>query len=259
MKDVVLIFDDDPAITDLIAQCLESEGMKILVANRLSEFESLIEANKVHLCILDLGLSDCNGLEIAMNLRRTSDVGIIILTGRSSEMDQVIGLEVGADDYIAKPFRTRELVARVRSVLRRVRANVNMIGNLNAPINRSHAPGEPAGARNISTFDGWTIDYSARRLHAPDGAEVALTTAEFNLMAALSRHPNHVLSRDQIMDAVKGPDWASYDRAIDGIVSRLRQKLLAAGSFGDMLKTVRGVGYMLSIGSAAPPRKSASL
>lgn len=236
MKPLVLALDDDPDILDLLRISLEVEGYRVLTATTVAEFRVLCAASDVAVFLVDLTLPDGNGFALVKELRLTSDRGIIIMSGRASETDHVVGLEIGADDYVTKPFRVRELVARVNALNRR-------IGVFNA------APTDPAlvSAKSGSTadfeFDQYELMVSARRLNHKITGEIVLTTAEFDLLLALLRRRGQVLDRDQLMNAIKGRDWESYDRAIDGLVSRLRRKLPAEGRATHYIRTVHGIGY----------------
>ena len=209
--------------------CFQSEGFRVSEAATSEELFKLVKTGGVDLITLDLTLGSESGLEIARNVRASSDIPIIMVTGKGDLIDRVVGLEVGADDYIAKPFHLREMLARVRTVLR-----------------RTSKQGEKATAESISgelkyRFDDWELNLTKRELRGPGGALCHLTTAEFDLLAVLIKRPGHVLSRDAIMDLLKGHDWAANDRAIDSQISRLRKKL--GGDSESLIKTIRGVGY----------------
>lgn len=230
----VLVLEDDVETLDEVCETLADEGFHALRAETAGELWKLTEHNTIDLFLLDLNLPDGHGLDLASRIRRESDVGIIIVTGKSGETDRIIGLEVGADDYVTKPFSPRELLARVRSVLRRTKGSVY--------------PGmkhQPAG-RDIVEFVGWRLDLGAHRLVAPDGGEVDLTTAEFELLRAFVESPNRVLSRDFLLDSIHGREWAGYDRGVDGLVSRLRRKIKLAKGAAPLIKTVRGAGYLFT-------------
>ncbi len=239
MPSRILLVEDDPDIGRLVVTGLEEIGLDVDKVSRISEFESAIGQKTYDLCMVDLGLPDGNGLQLVEDLRRRDGCGIIILSGRSAEIDRIIGLEVGADDYITKPFRMREMVARVRSVLRRVNETKRA---------RSQAGGAPpeTGEQVEIAFDGYRLLPASRRLVAPDDSEIHLTTAEFNLFSALVQRRGRVLSRDELMNAVKGRDWESYDRAIDGLVSRLRRKVPSPEGREPYIRTVHGIGYTFS-------------
>jgi DNA-binding response OmpR family regulator len=224
----IVVVDDDPKIRMVLRRALEPEGFRVTEANGGEELFALLRSHRVDLVTLDLTLRNEDGLEIARRLRSESRVPIIMVTGKGDMVDRIVGLELGADDYIAKPFHVREVLARVRTVLRR--ASTQVVGA------RSEVPGETG---SVYRFSGWHLDIHKRELKAPDGALRQLTTAEFDLLAAFARRPNRVLSRDAIMEALKGHNWAANDRAIDTQVARLRKKLEASV----LIKTVRGAGY----------------
>lgn len=239
MKPVVLILEDEADVASMLEGALESEGYQILTVGSAAEFKRVVADTWIDLFLMDVSLPDGSGLGLVKEIRRVSDVGVIMITGRSDEMDKVVGLEIGADDYISKPFRIRELRARINSVYRRTRANrYNPAGQ--AP------SGNGADKGTSLAFGTWRLYPESRRLTDADDHEVRLTTAEFDLLAALLKNRNRVLTRDQIMNAVKGQDWASYDRVVDGLVSRLRSKLPVDGKMEHFIKTVRGIGYMFS-------------
>jgi DNA-binding response OmpR family regulator len=226
----ILVVDDEPHIRTLLRNCFEAEGFRVSEAAEGAEVTRLVKAGDVDLVTLDLTLGKESGLEIARNLRAESPVPIIMVTGKGDLIDRVVGLEVGADDYIAKPFHLREMLARVRSVLRRT----------SVPAERSAAAG---GAELIYRFDGWDFNLSRRELRKPGGELCGLTSAEVDLLAVLVKRPGHILSRDAIMDQLKGHDWAANDRAIDSQISRLRKKLGGDTEATNLIKTLRGVGY----------------
>jgi DNA-binding response OmpR family regulator len=194
-----------------------------------------LETSNIDIFIIDVMLPDANGMNVARDLRQSTEAGIILLTGRDEEMDHVLGLELGADDYVTKPFRLREFRARVNAVYRRVAKRTHLAENDPTP--------PPQEALKPP---GLVIIPSARTVHRDSGESVALTTMEFDVLIALASRPNRVLTRNEIMDDVRGPDWAAYDRAIDGVVSRLRRKLYPDDHGHEHIKTIRGIGYMLS-------------
>jgi DNA-binding response OmpR family regulator len=234
MKPTILILDDNITILEEIAEALVDEGFHVLMAETGKELWELADNQPVDLFLLDLMLKGESGLNIAKQLRSKSDVGIIIVTGKSGETDRVLGLELGADDYITKPFSPLELLARVRSVLRRTKG--------------SSYPGlvqQPAG-QVIVEFYGWKLDMGACHLVDPEGMPVPLTTAEFELLRSFVDSPNQVLSRDYLLDSIHGREWAGYDRGIDGLVSRLRRKIKPPADSPPLIKTMRGTGYMFT-------------
>ncbi len=238
MKPKVLAVDDEQAILSLLDASLSEEGFEVLTAATAAECRKLHAENRIDVFLIDVGLTDGNGFALVKELRHSSNAGIILLTGRTSETDHVVGLEIGAADYVTKPFRIRELAARVNAVYRRTSANQDQVlVGAELPVSPSQAPAVDFN------FDGYRLILAARRVWAADGGEIVLTTAEFDLLASLLRRRGQVLDRDQLMNAMKGRDWESYDRAIDGLVSRLRHKLPASNPAAHFIRTVHGVGY----------------
>ena len=235
MKQTILALENESLLLDLIRQTLVDNGFNVLTAETADDFWALVENHRIDLFVLDLMLTDGSGLDIAKTIRQKSDVGIIIVSGKKGETDRIVGLEIGADDYVTKPFSFRELSARVTSVLRRTKG--------------CFYPGDgqkDADKTGVVEFVDWTLDLEARRLLAPDGNDVHLTTIEFELLRVFIEGPNRVHSRDYLMDRVHGKDWAGYGRGIDGVVSRLRKKFKSEDGGPDIIKTVRGAGYMFT-------------
>jgi two-component system, OmpR family, response regulator len=228
----ILVVDDDPAIRELLRDCLEPEGFRVSEAADSSAMRALLSAGHIDLVTLDLMLGGENGLNLARDIHSRHDVPIVMITGKGDTIDRVVGLELGADDYIAKPFHPREVVARIRAVLRR-----------KAP---AALPASQAPKAERLTFEDWTIDVGRREVTANDARSLSLTTAEFNLLEILARRPQRVHSRDAIMDLLKGHDWTPFDRSIDALVSRLRRKIEVDPDHPRLLKTVRGVGYIFA-------------
>jgi two-component system, OmpR family, response regulator len=224
----IVVVDDDPKVRTLLRRCFEAEGYMVSDAKDGAELRTCLERHPVSLITLDLGLGKENGLDLAREIRKDRNVPIIMLTGKGDAIDKVVGLELGADDYLAKPFELRELVARVRAVLRRANDD-----------DRSPASNERYA------FDGWILDVARRNLKRQGGEDIELTTSEFNLLSALVARPHRVLSRDDIMDLLKGRDWSPLDRSIDNLVARLRRKIEHDPERPLIIKTVRGVGYTL--------------
>jgi two-component system OmpR family response regulator len=231
----ILVVDDDREIRDLLSKFLERQGMRVSAARDAREARRLWPLGRYHLVVLDLMLPGETGLDFARWLRSKEDVPIVMLTAMAEETDRIVGLELGADDYVAKPFNPRELLARIRAVLRRSGGEGS--GGPGA--------GKDPPARAIR-FAGWTLEPGRRRLLNPDGAEVPLTGGEYELLQVLVERPNRVLTRDMLMDLLRGRQAGPFDRAIDVAVSRLRRKLEDDGRNPTLIKTVRGGGYVLS-------------
>ena len=222
----ILVVDDDPKVRTLLRRCLEGEGFAVSDAKDGAELHTCLQRQQISLITLDLNLGKENGLDLARDIRKQRNIPIIMLTGKGDAIDRIVGLEVGADDYLAKPFELRELVARIRAVLRRV------------------TPTEPVAATGQRyAFEGWVLDISRRSLKRDCGDDQDLTTSEFNLLEAFVKRPHRVLSRDDIMDLLKGHDWSPLDRSIDNLVARLRKKVEKDPDRSALIKTVRGAGY----------------
>jgi len=226
----ILVVDDDREIRDLLARFLEKQGMRVSAARDAREARRLWPLGRYHIVVLDLMMPGESGLDFARWLRSQANVPILMLTAMAEETDRIVGLELGADDYVQKPFNPRELLARIRAILRRT---------------NGEGPALEADARPIQ-FAGWTLEPGRRRLLNPDGAEVLLTGGEYELLAALVERPNRILTRDMLMDLLRGRQAGPFDRAIDVAVSRLRRKLEDDGRNPNLIKTVRGGGYVLS-------------
>src|SRR5438309_8867417 len=227
----ILVVDDEREICDLIREYHTSEGYRVSTAHDGTAMRQIMAQAPVDLVILDLMLPGEDGLTLARSLRNESGIGIIILTGRGETVDRIIGLEMGADDYLPKPFHLRELLARVKSVLRRVQSRVG-------------EPGQPV--RTNARFAGWSLDLSSRELLSPAGQEVRLTTGAFDLLAAFVNNPNQVLSRDRLLDLARNREAGPFDRTIDVQVGRLRRKLEDDPQNPSLIKTVRGSGYIFT-------------
>jgi len=229
--DHVLVVDDDPEIRHLLRQYLEKNGYQVTAVAEGGGMWMTLERSRVDLIVLDLMLPGVDGLELCRDLRARSKVPVIMLTARGDEMDRVLGLEMGADDYLAKPFSARELLARIKTVLRRVR----------------DLPVDPlADSPERLAFNGWTLDTRTQHLTSPDGLVVPLSQAEFRLLQTLLIHPNRALTRDQLLDLTQGRDARPFDRSIDVLIGRLRRHLGDDAREPELIKTVRGRGYMLA-------------
>ena len=227
----ILIVDDDPKVRLLLRRCFEPEGFDVSEAATGEEAHACLESGGVNLVTLDLGLGSEDGLNVAREVRAQSDVPIIMVTGKGDMIDRVVGLEVGADDYISKPFHVREVLARVRSVLRRY-----------GHAETSKEPPGNEGAQPLC-FNGWVVDFTKLELKSKSGEPCELTTGEFKLLEVFLNNPKRVLSRDRLMDLLKGHDWAPTDRSIDNQVARLRKKIERDPKHPTLIKTVRGMGY----------------
>ncbi len=244
MAERILVVDDEEGIRELLLAYLSDFGFDVAAVADGGEMRRHLADHPVDVVLLDLGLPQEDGLVLARELRNRADVpGIIIVTGRGEPVDRILGLELGADDYVPKPFDLRELVARVRSVLRRVR-----------PDGAAQSPQPAAAADERFQFDGWRIDLGARSIERPDGTAVALTTGEFDLLAAFVRQPNRALTRDELMDALYRREAGPFDRAIDVLVGRLRRKIEREPSEPQLVKSVRGVGYLFAARVSPDPR-----
>ncbi len=241
----VAVVDDEPDITLLLAGYLATHGFRITQLHSGTALMSLMAEDPPQLVLLDLGLPGEDGFAIARQLRQYWKCGLVIVTGRGDAVDKVVGLEIGADDYITKPFDLRELAARVKAVLRRLTPDASAASALPAtPAPVAAGMSEPAELREQLLFEGWTVDVAARRLENPDGSEVALTTGEFDLLHAFLLHPGRVLSRDFLLEHTRGRESSPFDRTIDVQVGRLRRKLGADSGEGLWIKSVRGAGYL---------------
>lgn len=230
-SDCVLIVDDDPEIRRLLIDYLARNGFDAVAARDGREMWQALDRHAVDLVVLDLMLPDTDGLTLCRDLRAKSNIPVLMLTARGEETDRIVGIEMGADDYLVKPFNPRELLARIKSILRRTRA---------LPPNM-----RPEKVRCL-VFAGWCLDTAVRLLTAPDGVATPLSGGEYRLLRILLDHPNRVLNRDQLTEMIHGHEAEAFDRAIDVQVSRLRQRLRDDSREPELIKTVRGEGYVLA-------------
>ena len=228
----ILVVEDDREIAQLVTRYLRANDCRVSQAANGREMDLHLADGRFDLIVLDLMLPGEDGLAICRRLRRGNRIPIIMATAKGDPLDRIIGLEMGADDYIAKPFDPRELLARIRAVLRRVR-------------DAADAPGERAMRHH--RFLGFTIDVAARRLADPQGAEIALTGAEFDLLLALVERPARVLSRDRLLDLTQGRVAGPFERSVDILVSRIRRKMEQDAHHPEIIKTVRSGGYMFAV------------
>jgi len=230
----LLVVDDDSGLRETLADFFEIEGYAVAQAANVRDARAQLAEIDPDLMLLDINMPGGDGLTFAAELRARSTIPIIILSGKGAMVDRVVGLEVGADDYVAKPFELRELLARVRAVLRRTRS---------APEPQSTAPDT---AQRVGRFSAFVFKPHQRTLLGPTGEVIDLTGAEYNLLAAFIDRPNRVLSRDAIADLTRKDDWDAFDRSIDTLVSRLRRKLASHAEASQLIQTVRGEGYVLA-------------
>jgi DNA-binding response OmpR family regulator len=230
----IAVLDDEVDITLLLANYLQGHGFRVTQVHNGRALMALMDTDPADLVLLDLGLPGEDGFSIARRMRESWRCGLVIVTGRGDAVDKVVGLEVGADDYVTKPFDLRELVARVKAVLRRLTPE--------API---APPAAPAAVPDRLRFAGWQLDTAARSLTNPQGEDVVLTGGEFDLLCAFARHPGRVLSRDFLLEQTRGREAAPFDRTIDVQVGRLRKKIEADADDPQLIKSVRGAGYIL--------------
>lgn len=228
----ILVVDDDPDVLDLVTSYLRKNDMRVSACKSGREMFDLIDREAIDLVLLDLKLPGEDGMQLARALRERATVPIILLTGRTEEADRVMGLEFGADDYVTKPFSPRELLARVRAVLRRYQVQATLP--------------ERDNTRRAFRFSGWELNLRTRRLLAPGGESVELSNGEFGLLSALCRAPQRVLTREQLLSMSRLHEAEVYDRAIDVQIRRLRLKLEADSSEPKLIVTERGAGYRLA-------------
>src|SRR3954463_7348100 len=228
----VLVVDDDPTIRELVSDYLGKNELRVTAVSDGSAMRDILKDQVIDLLVLDLGLRSEDGMAIARRMRDESEIPMVMLTGRVEEADRVMGLELGADDYITKPFSPRELLARIRTVLRRRRSEVRQ--------------GKPEGIRAYR-FDGWELNLNARRLRAPDGRGVALSNGEFSLLVVLLGAPDRILSRDQLLDLSRLHNDEVYNRSVDVQIMRLRRKIENDPAQPRYIRTERGAGYVFGV------------
>lgn len=230
-----LIVDDDQSLRELLCNYLQGFNIQTVAASHGQAMRQCLAQEPFSIVVLDLMLPGEDGLALCRWLRANSDIPILMLTARCEAADRIIGLELGADDYMAKPFEPRELVARIQSILRRTGEGRAL---------RSEAP---VAHSSQLRFDDWQLDRQLRQLHSPDGLVIPLSNAEFRLLWAFLERPGRVLSREQLLDAARGRAIEAFDRSIDLLVSRLRQKLGEDSRAPTLIKTVRGEGYLFDV------------
>ncbi|HVX80824.1 MAG TPA: response regulator [Devosiaceae bacterium] len=226
----ILIVEDDKDIGQLVAKYLKANEMRASIAENGRAMDRILADTRISLIVLDRMLPGEDGLSICRRLRATSDIPIIILTAQADEVERIVGLEMGADDYLGKPFSPRELLARIRAVLRR----------------RDDARVGSTTPKRTYRFAGWVLDGAMRRLYDPQGTRVELTGAEFEVLLVFCERPGRTLSRDQIIDLTQGRDAAPSERSVDILISRLRRKLERDPKDPELLQTIRSSGYLFS-------------
>lgn len=228
----VLVVDDDPVIRELISSYLQRDDLDVLCVETAEQAEEQLGQAEFDLVMLDIRLPGKDGLTLTRELRVHSEaIGIILITGRDDEIDRIVGLECGADDYVVKPFNPRELVSRAKNLIRRVR----------------HAQAQACQAsdrQSLIRFGDWALDANRRRLVDAGGHEYQLTQSEYQLLSVFLRHPGHTLSRDQLMDQIRNREWLPTDRSIDAMVGRLRRKLRDDPADPQLIITIHGAGYL---------------
>jgi DNA-binding response OmpR family regulator len=227
----LLVVDDDAGVLDLLRRYFSGQGFEVSVAANGAEMRDVLARTSVDLMLLDLGLPGEDGFELTRQLRKNWNGALIIITGRGESVDRVVGLELGADDYVTKPFELRELLARVRSVLRRATLG---------------AGSAEAGNQVALQFDNFLLVPRSRTLRTTGGETIALTTGEYELLRVFVEHPNRVLSRDDLMERIHGRNAGPFDRAIDVQIGRLRRKVESDPANPELIKSVRGAGYLFS-------------
>ncbi|MBN8735856.1 MAG: response regulator [Xanthomonadales bacterium] len=225
----LLVVDDDIGILDLLRRYFAGQGFEVSTASNGAEMRSVLGRTGIDLVLLDLGLPGEDGFELTRQLRKSWNGALIIITGRGDSVDRVVGLELGADDYVTKPFELRELLARIRSVLR-----------------RSASSSAEASDGAAFHFAGFSLDPASRTLRSDNGDSIALTTGEYELLHILVGHPNRVLSRDELMEHIHGRSAGPFDRAIDVQIARLRRKIESDPANPELIKSVRGAGYLFA-------------
>jgi len=226
----ILIVEDDKDIGLLVAKYLKANEMRVSIAENGRAMDRILADTRISLIVLDRMLPGEDGLSICRRLRASSDIPIIILTAQADEVERIVGLEMGADDYLGKPFNPRELLARIRAVLRR----------------REDTRAAAASPKRSYKFAGWSLDGTMRRLYDPKGARVELTGAEFEVLLVFCERPGRTLSRDQIIDLTQGREASPSERSVDILISRLRRKLERDPKDPELLQTIRSSGYLFS-------------
>jgi len=232
-RESILVVDDNPDMRKTICKILERDGYRVTEAEDGIQLHQALAENTIDLLLLDLVLGKDDGLKIAQEIQNDSNMPIIIISGKNDVIDKVVGLEIGADDYITKPFHARELIARVGSVLRRYQRS-----------NQKPPTRSKLLDRKIATFSGWRVDLIGGRLTSPEGRTVSLTTFEFQVLTIFIEHANQTLSRDQIMESASSREWFPNDRSLDVLIGKIRKKLNDKPRNPEYIRTIRNRGYI---------------
>lgn len=232
-RESILVVDDNPDMRKTICKILERNGYRVTEAEDGIQLHQALAENTIDLLLLDLVLGKDDGLKIAQEIQNDSNMPIIIISGKNDVIDKVVGLEIGADDYITKPFHARELIARVGSVLRRYQKS-----------NQKPSTRSKLLDRKSATFSGWLLDLTGGRLTSPEGRTVSLTTFEFQVLTIFIEHANQTLSRDQIMELATSREWSPNDRSLDVLIGKIRKKLNDNPKNPEYIRTIRNRGYI---------------
>jgi two-component system, OmpR family, response regulator len=233
--DLIAIVEDDPEIRALLTSLFEREGFEAAPCENARALDALMAQRRPALIVMDVMMPGEDGLSVCRRLAANNGPPVILVTARGEDIDRIIGLEIGADDYMAKPFNPRELIARARAVLRRAR-----------PSTESLPADQPNGESEIYQFEGWRLDAASRDFTNPDGQSIELSAGEYDLLMAFVKHPQRVLSRDFLMDWTKGREATAFDRSVDVMMSRLRRKLGDDSASPRFIRTVRNGGYLFA-------------
>ncbi len=228
----ILLIEDDLEVAEELSEMVISHGISVTKVCTVHQFNQLIDLSRFSVIIVDLGLPDGHGNDVIRKVRQETNTGILVLSGHNAQIDKVLALEIGADDYVEKPFAASELLARLKSLVRRVE--------------RGLEPSNMNQQSQVFEFCGWSFDVNRRRLKDPENNQVNLTKMEFDVLEIFLKNQSHILSRDSLVFKLRGQDWAGYDRAIDGIVCRLRVKLKSNKEDKHFIQTIRGLGYLFS-------------
>lgn len=228
-QDHILIVEDEPITREQLVAYFEDEGFRVSSTGSGDEVHKLVKETDVILVLLDIKLPGKDGLTLTREIRTTSDIGIILVTSKQEQIDRILGLESGADDYVTKPFDPRELLSRARNLIRRVEMQQSQR-------KRNH----------LRTFDGWSLDLNKRELTSPDGSEVQLSAGEYQLLLAFMEQAGEVMNRDQLMNRIRNREWFPDDRYIDVLVGQLRKKLGEKASNAKIIATIHGTGYLFT-------------